>query len=134
MTDTKPCALSTCGKPITRPTRMSQQSWDLRRYCNRKCQAGANSLRYPPPTDTKPCGHCGEVMTRRREDGPAKWEEKLYCSRDCARDARRANAPAHPPAVPKDEPRDAPATPPTAPERPVWRPAGWSPQPRIGAT
>jgi hypothetical protein len=127
MTDTKLCALSTCGKPITRPARMSQQSWDLRRYCNRGCQAGANSLRYPPPTDTKPCSHCGAVMTRRREDGPAKWEEKLYCSRDCARDARRGNAPVDPPPVPVEV---IPRVVPTAP-RPVWRPPGWSPQPDV---
>ena len=132
--DAKPCALTTCGDTIVRPPRMSQQEWDLRRYCNRRCQAAANRLRYPAPTDTKPCGHCDTVMTRRREDGPTKWEEKLYCSRDCALAARRANMTTPPPTpAPAASPTPgAGPTPPAPPAPAVWRPTGWTATPNTG--
>lgn len=158
---TKPCARTGCNHVITRHLRtsggirhgMSDAEWDRRRYCSTTCKGAAARGRYPEPTQTKPCARtaCGEILTRRRGEGDVRWALRESCSRSCGAVVRRQRStpvravlrkrrPVQPttpkPAgqAPPKPARQAPprAAHPTPPPRPVWRPTGWAPTPRIG--
>ncbi len=56
-----------------------------RKYCSRQC-AGKALRRDDRPQ--KPCIHCGGLMTRRLNDGAARWAGRKFCSSDCSRQYR----------------------------------------------
>lgn len=88
--ETRPCA--TCGRALTRLVSQAKgRNW----YCDKQCQFahmsppgtwGQESNPYRGQTETRPCAHCGQPVTRHLS--PRTLAQTWACSKACAATVR----------------------------------------------
>jgi hypothetical protein len=125
---TKKC--EACGGEFTKPYKKSAAEWAKRRFCSRVC-----SMKTVRKNGQTRGTHCKSGRHELVGDNVRSDNGRRACKACATEKERERKARVRGRSVAKRAPRRRPAPKPVIPvvsEPKVWRPAGWSSQPRTG--
>lgn len=130
--DEKPCAIDGCENTLKR-SKQSRAQFAKRKFCSNAC--AAKGQKRPGRAQQRVCAKGLHDLTDEANIYRVPSTGRRRC-KPCLRAAETARGPAAPrqraPRKPKPAAKAAPP-PPSGPPRPIWRPAGWSPQVNVWA-